>query len=140
MPIVTTFDFWTDDIVRDKIDGTLYQVKKINPKNVKCLAADGRTWNVDMRRLEKASEADASEFRGKVFERETTVELLRIGHVVKFKAATKPNLQGLFVVIKENADGFNLVNLGGNLQRQYFRTVPAQLLEKVEGPITVTNV
>jgi hypothetical protein len=137
---VTSFNFWVGDVVRDKIDHKLYEVKKINPKNVKCLAADGRTWNVDFRRLVKASDVEEQRYRGQVLERETTTELLRLGHVVKFKVATKPAMQGLFVVTKENPDGFNLVNLGGNLQRQYYRTVPAHMLEKVDGVITVTNV
>lgn len=140
MTQITDFNYWTGDIVRDKIDGTLYQVKKLNPKNAKCLAADGRVWTVDQRRLEKADEAAASAFRGQVFERETTTELLRMGHVVKFKVADKTEKQGYFVVTRVKAEGVSLAYLGGNLQSRYWPTVANASLEKVDGVIAFNNV
>lgn len=141
MPYATqTFNFWTGDVVRDKISGDLYKVVKLNPKNAKCQAADGRLWTIDQRRLEKATDEQAADYRGQVFVRETTTELLRLGHVVKFKTADKKEKQGYFVVTKVKAEGVSLAFLGGNLQSRYWPTVPNALLEKTDGIITFTNV
>lgn len=127
------------DIVVEKKTGNAYEVEKANPSNIKCIDAAGKRWSVPRPLLREATDTEASAFRGSRFEREVG-EILRLGHVVKFKVPTKPNMQGFFVVTKVNPDGVNLVNLGGNLQGQFYRSVPERMLEKVDGEILVTNV
>lgn len=138
---VTTFNFWAGDVVRDTISGELYKCVKVNPKNVRCQSKDGRLWNIDMRRLTKANEAEAASFTEATLDALLEDAKYRAGTVCKFKVADKAGKKGLFVVIKDKGDGtVSLAYLGGNLQNRYWPTVATASLEQVEGVITVHNV
>jgi hypothetical protein len=135
---VTSFSLWTGDIATDKYDNKLYKVVKVNPKNIKCIGEDGRTWNVPFTRLREATPEEEAKWEES--HPASQAELIRLGHVVKFRNPTNAAQKGLFVVIKQGVGTVNLAYLGGNIQSKYFRGVPEDAVEKTDGPLPVKNV
>lgn len=95
------------------------RVEKVNPKNIKVMTTDGRTWNVSPSLL-SPSTLD--------FDLDTS-KSFSLGTVVNF--ASKPGT--LFVIIKQRSEGnYNIAELGGSKDGKYYTGVSVTSLEQVD--------
>lgn len=129
--------------------GGIYRVKRLNSKSLAVTDVDGKDWKLTLpneqawNSVREATPEQAEAFRAEEFTTQTTPErLMRVGNVVTWPDCThKLGKDKLLVVTKVQPDGAaNLVPLGGVLTGEYFRSVPAVKLRKVEGEVHVTNV
>lgn len=129
--------------VKTKSGEEIVRVKRINAKSLVVTDVSGNegSWKTPYgfyQYVRKVTEAEADRFRA---QETKNVAVFRIGNVVRWPSCTHPMGRGkLLVVTKVNADGAcNLVPLGGVTTLQYFRSVPAVKLEKVDGDVSVVN-
>lgn len=97
------------------------KVTKVNPKNIKVLSNDGRTWTVHPSFLSPTSET---------FELDTS-KSFSVGEVVRDTG--RLSSKGLLVVIRARTDGtLHLAQLGGSANGVYWTGIPTARVEKVE--------
>lgn len=97
------------------------KVTKVNPKNIKVLSTDGRTWTVHPSLLSPSTEEFTLD----------TSKTFSLGEVVRDTGSLSS--KGLLVVIKVRSDStLNVATLGGSPRGVYYSGVPSARLEKVE--------
>lgn len=128
-------------VVTTKSGDQIFRVKKINAKSLVVTEQDGKEGRFATpfgfyRHVRQATALEIADFVKEEFVLQTApAKVMRVGNIVRWPAATHSLAKGkLLVVTKTNADGAaNLSPLGGTLTGEFFRSVPAALLEKAEG-------
>jgi hypothetical protein len=135
---------WTGTIFADKQVNKVYRAKKCNPKNIRSVGMDGKTWNIPWELAREATPEEKARYEAweesqKDPDENPLDSIHRIGQVVRFKDPTKKEMEGLFVVTRSKADGYSLAWLGGNVQNRYWPTVAGNRIVNVDGMVEVTN-
>lgn len=127
--IITTSParFYAGQVVVDDLANETYEVESQGPKNVRAATAAGQVWRIDARRLRLATDEESEAFRAK----KVKTDFFYPGNVVRFTGTSPRTPEGLWVVTKDNGNGYNLVRLGGDTSGRYYRSVPAASIKKV---------
>lgn len=112
--------FYPGQLVISGGSGSVFRVKKVNPKNLVCIGSDGKSCNV---RKDFARPApDGTEFAVTVTEEELTVPTVRLvlGSTVRFKGAGGAKFPGTYVLIahpQRGSERARFAKLGGDGDR-----------------------
>jgi hypothetical protein len=132
---------WKGSVIVHAGSGVVYRIKKMTSATLTITDVEGKEFVLKgmnkpgaWRAIREATKEEQERFRTEEFKRVLDpANVMRVGNVVRWPGAKHPLAKDkLLVVTKVNADGdANLSPLGGTLTGEFFRSVPAVHLEKV---------